>query len=622
MVNVKRISRFLVFLLFASGIVAAKDFKFVKIEQDVYLQASGNVRVVDTRTYQFQGNYHNAFVSIQPAPGGNVSFEKVEALDGKAFYGSSVEGNKVKWSYDATDEQRTFRIVYNLTDELKVSSDAAQFDRQVLYSDHKRVDNYIVRIHTPGPNPSLFRVFVFNTASRIGKLDINTPQGLATVKLNPVGEGEFVRTRVFLNPAQFSFRNINGKTFSTWINEVKNETRGFRDASSAAINRGSVDSGGFAPPPPPPPPWQQGLPFVPVVLLGGFIWTRFQRFGKEPVVQDIGQYYREPAQEIAPSYVPYVVNQANPGASALGVALSATLIDFTRKGYLSLINVHHDGVFGIGARDETHFKLEKRPSNSLKPGELSSFESELWQIIEAANGGDGILSPTELKAYFQQSPSLVSSLASLPRDSYEQRYGPLLDQSSEAQKTMTIVVGVIGAVVCIGAAFFLPLSPTISATLIAVGVGSGILTAVAGASLSKWNADKLLNARKWLAYKRFLSDFSQMKNAPPEHFKLWDYHFVYATALGVATQYIGNIKRIAQSNPSLVPIPYWIGGGGFDNFGNVASALESVNSLSDIASNLSSLQSALSDVSSGSGGGFGGDSGGGSSGGGGGDGAS
>ena len=356
---------------------------------------------------------------------------------------------------------------------------------------------------------------------------------------------------------------------------------------------------------------------MPVLLLGGFVWTRFQKFGKEPEVQDIGQYYREPAQDIPPSYVPYIITQGNPGSGALGVAISATLIDFTRKGFLSLLNVHHNGLFGIGARDETHFKLEKPPTGALSP-----FETELWQVIEAANGGDGILSPTELKNYFQQHPSLVSSLTSTPRDSYEQQYGQLLDAGSESQKVMTIVVGVVAAIVCIGAAFFLSLSPTITAELVVVGIGSGILTAVAGAVLSKWNADKLLNARKWLAYKKFLSDFSQMKTAPPEHFKLWDYHFVYATALGVAAQYIGNIKRIAETNPSLVPVPYWMGGGGFDNFGNAVTALESINSLSDIASNLSNLQNALSTVSSGSGGGFGGDSGGGSSGGGGGDGAS
>jgi uncharacterized membrane protein len=614
---VKPILRLILFALLFSSIATAKDFKFAKIEQDVYLQASGVIRVVDTRTYDFQGTYHNAFISIDPAPNGNVTFDDVKALDGKAFYGSSTEGNKIKWQYDATDERRTFQITYTLTNELKVSDDAAQFDRQVLYPNHKDVDQYIVRIHAPKPNPSLFRVFVFNTRSRIGKLNVNTAQGIATINMKPVGEGEFVRTRVFLAPDQFSFRNIKGKTFSSWINEVKNETQGFRDASRDAINRGSVNSGGFAPPPPPAPPWQMGLPFLPVLLLGGFVWTRFQKFGREPEVQDIGPYYREPAQDIAPSYVPYLISQGNPGSNALGVAISATLIDFTRKGYLSLLNVRHNGVFGIGARDETHFKLEKRPSHELSP-----FESELWQVIEAAHGGDGILSPTELKNYFQQSSSLALTLSVLPRDSYEQQYGHLLDQGSESQKGWTIAVGVLGALACLAAAFFLNLSSGVTASLVVVGIGCGILTAVAGSVLSKWNADKLLNARKWLAYKKFLSDFSQMKTAPAEHFKLWDYHFVYATALGVATQYIGNIKRIAESNPGWVPVPYWMGGGGFDNFGNAVSALESINSLSDIASNLGNLQSALSDISSGSGGGFGGDSGGGSSGGGGGDGAS
>jgi uncharacterized membrane protein len=148
---------------------------------------------------------------------------------------------------------------------------------------------------------------------------------------------------------------------------------------------------------------------------------------------------------------------------------------------------------------------------------------------------------------------------------------------------------------------------------------------LAGISLSKWNADKLLNAKRWLAYKNFLQDFSQMETAPAEHLKLWDYHFVYASALGVAQPYLKNLRTLAERYPQYYHAPYWLPTSYYNSnmtdLNDLSSQLAAVNSLATLSSNLSSLESALSSTS-GSGGGFGGGSSGGSSGGGGSSGAS
>jgi uncharacterized membrane protein len=145
---------------------------------------------------------------------------------------------------------------------------------------------------------------------------------------------------------------------------------------------------------------------------------------------------------------------------------------------------------------------------------------------------------------------------------------------------------------------------------------------VAAVALPRWNTDKLLNAKRWAAYRNFLTDFSAMNQAPAEHLKLWDYHFVYASALGVAQKYLENVKRLAEAHPSYYRAPIWIPyyggitGPGVDGVTGLADQLAAINSLSSIASNLSSLESALNPSSSGSGGGFGGGSSGGSGGGG------
>ncbi len=603
------------------GVAAAKSFSLVNLTHDLYFLGDGSIRVVDTRTYDFQGSYSFARIAIEPRSSGgsgnaSVRFEQAVATDGKPAPASSVENNTLRLDFSASDEQRSFSFAYTIQGDLDVANDVAQFDRQLLTSSHNLVKNYTVILHAPAPNPKPFRVFVFTGRSRIGTLAFNDAAGTATIKLPEVSEDEFVRVRAFMPTSQFptAVNTVAKDAFNGWLADIKRDTQGFRDASSAALQ-----NGGFAEPPPPPPTWLLFLPFVSVIFIGANIWTVYQRFGKEPATLEVGRYYREPAEDIPPSAVPYILTQNSPGAQALGKAVGATLLDFARRGYLKLERQHSSGFLGLGAKDETCFALTNRPDFNL----LSAFEAQLWSALNGARGSDNVVTPTELKLYFQSRPELGKSLSALPRDGYEAVHGPLLDIASSSKGTpWTIAAFGAGALSLFGGFFLL-------GTLTGVGVGlmvAGVLNILAGViasiALPRWNADKLLNAKRWGAYKNFLTDFSAMKDAPAEHLKLWDYHFVYASALGVAAAYLQNIKRLAQEYPNDYYTPTWIGyyaGGGLGgNIASVTDSLTALSSLSAISSNLSNLESAFNPSSdSGSGGGFGGGSFGGSGGGGG-----
>ncbi|NJK43828.1 MAG: DUF2207 domain-containing protein [Pleurocapsa sp. SU_196_0] len=183
---------------------------------------------------------------------------------------------------------------------------------------------------------------------------------------------------------------------------------------------------------------------------------------------------------------------------------------------------------------------------------------------------------------------------------------------------------IAGAASLFGGFFLLESLTPVGVGLMIAGVLNILLGVVASVALPRWKPDKLLNAKRWTAYKNFLTDFSAMNQAPAEHLKLWDYHFVYASALGVSQKYLENVKRLAEAHPNYYHSPVWIpyyggitGPGIGNNVTGLADQLVAINSLSSIATNLSSLESALNPSSSGSSGGFGGGSSGGSSGGGG-----
>lgn len=602
-------------LVFLLPTATAKSFYFDKIEQDIYFQADGRVRVIDTRTYNFDGDYSKAYLTVDSR--GAVQFEGVQALDGKPFFGSSVDGNTMRWSYSASDESRTFRIIYSMNGELEVAEDGAKFDRQVLEPEHQAVRNYVVRLHAPNGSPDPFKVFVFSRNSSLGTLEFNDPRGIATIEMQDVAEDEWVRTFVLLPAAQFLSRTQTGKQLDTWLEGLKLETAAFRNASRQAVARG-----GFAPPPPPLPAWLLALPFVGVLFLGGNVWQTYQKYGREPYTPDVGKYYREPAENIPPGVVPYVQGVIDPGTGALGVAVSATLLDFTRRGFLELGKERKAGFLGIGSKDESQFEIKKRP----QAGELSEFEEEVWSILNRAKGFDNIITQSELRHYFSSASSSLSALGSTPRRWYESTHGALLDNSQAQKTTLWIFLPFVVGIFLIAAGVFLLASQQDAlgaATLFSgfLAILGGILAAV---SLTRWNADKLHNAKRWAAYRNFLSDFSQLETAPAEHLKLWDYHFVYASALGVAQPFLKNIRTLAERYPQYYHPPYWIPRSYYTSAGDMAdlsSQLAAVNSLASLSSNLASLESALSS-STGTGGGFSGGSSGGSSGGGGSSGAS
>ncbi len=600
----------LVILLFSSHAVA-KSFTFSNIEQDIYLAATGQVRVIDTRTYNFDGDFGKAYLTVDTR--GSVKFEGVTALDGKPFFGYTQDGNTIRWSYQASNEQRQFRIIYSLSGELDVAQDGAKFDRQVLEPEHVATANYTVRLHAPNGSPDPFKVFVFSKNSRLGTLAFDDPKGVATVNMQNVAEDEWVRTFVLLPAGQFLKPNLAGNQLPVWLEGLKVETAAFRNASAQAIARG-----GFAPPPPPPPAWLLALPFLGVLFFGGNIWNVYQKYGREPRIPEVGKYYREPAQNIPPGIVPFVQTIIDPGSSALGAAISATLLDFTRRGFLELKRGQTSGFLGLGKKEEVQFELAKRPQEA----ELSEFENEIWSVLNRARGFDNLVTQTELKTYFTMNASSLQGLATIPRQWYEEKYGALLDTANQGKTTpWTIAIFVFGMLAFgSGIALLAADATALGAALMVSGIAMILGGVLAGIALSRWNKDKLLNAKRWGAYKNFLLDFSQMESAPAEHLKLWDYHFVYACALGISQQYLKNLKTLAERYPQYYHPPYWLPASYYAN-SDLSNQLAAVGSLATLSSNLSSLESALSS-SSGTGGGFGGGSSGGSSGGGGSSGAS
>ena len=61
--------------------------------------------------------------------------------------------------------------------------------------------------------------------------------------------------------------------------------------------------------------------------------------------------------------------------------------------------------------------------------------------------------------------------------------------------------------------------------------------------LSRWTREGRLLNLKWTNFKRYLEDFSYLKEHPPESIKLWDFYMAYAISFGVAEKTIKAMKE-------------------------------------------------------------------------------
>jgi uncharacterized membrane protein len=83
--------------------------------------------------------------------------------------------------------------------------------------------------------------------------------------------------------------------------------------------------------------------------------------------------------------------------------------------------------------------------------------------------------------------------------------------------------------------------------IIGLGIVIIFISAIFTKVFGQWTPEGRLYYERWNNFKKYLTDFSALKEHPPESIKIWDYYLVYATALGIAQEVIHNMSLIVPS---------------------------------------------------------------------------
>lgn len=247
-----------------------------------------------------------------------------------------------------------------------------------------------------------------------------------------------------------------------------------------------------------------------------------------------GEYEREPPSKNPPAEALFFIEGEFSSNS-----LPATIMHLIYKGYLDIIE------------DKTKNDILLLPGRGK--GELKWYEKALLDYINSKMENkklsmkkfrESVGSSYAFYAWFEKWRKDVERGANIEKNIEYKGY--------EIAKWVFGMFILIDIIIFLGSSFFLLPNPFASDASILLSFGamfgfivSFLLGAIAGAKkiwFGRWNKEGRVLNLKWSNFKKYLGDFTLLKEHPPSSVKLWDYYMSYAVAFGVAEETLRAMK--------------------------------------------------------------------------------
>lgn len=582
-------------LLALSLAVAHARFEWRDVVQEVTIAADGSVVVDDVRTlWTPDEDFAEAFICVGH-PGGvtltllDGSGPVVSPVAARAFQQPCSAGTEVVVRHAQRIRESRVRFVYRLDGTVDAYTDVVQWYWNLVQLDHPPIVGYRLTVRAPGPMAMPYDAYVMRYANpEAPRVSLSADRSVLSVAFDRVPPGDGVEIRYLMDPALFELRG----TRPGLEDLLRDQARVAGVEGRARLLRAVRGH----------PAWGL-LPLAWLAWLAAGVFGAYRRVGREP--RGYGMKYPfEPPRDLPPAAVTAMQSQQFSGGGAMGPAWFATIMDLARRG---LIRFEGEG---------------RKLRILLLPGAdtsgLESFEQQVLDYLtQAARARRRAANPDELPL-----PDL-ERYGKTHAQSFLQRWGPLVrkwvegfmggpltTKESRAEANRWALRGLLA----LAAAIVLAIATVDAARVIAIvaAVAAVVLLITASTALPSWRPEVGREVAAWQGFKRTLSDYSRMKDAPPDFFLLWDKYYVYAAALGVAERFLRTLQRVAPTKDvdqaQLARQGAWLGSSNLSNLAGVSKAAQSLSGA--LAKAGASASSGGSSSGGGGGGGGGGSSGG------------
>ncbi len=591
---------------------------------------NGDALVSEEITYDFMGDFNGILRDIDGDRTDGIRDLEIYVLEGNEFipfsedysedaytYELNEEGSvkKLKIYEQSSDEEKTFKINYTLVNVAEKYTDVGILNRKMIDSGWDvGINNVTITMTIPeGAEKEDLKVFAHGPLTGESAIVDNRT---FTFKAPYLG-GEFLETLVIFPPSLIEnsanvFDRVelpsileNEGRLADEANEIREEAikeqeerleqeRLEREAQLLRDQRERASR----------PFFLGGIGAAIIALI-----TMFRKYSKEVEPTFEGDYYRELPEDYSPAVMSYLLTKGK----TKDEDIMATILDLARKKVVSLtpVIVESGRIF---KKEEESFRItwrEKDKLNSLLPHEAFL---ATW-FIDDLGGSDGLVLD-ELENIVKKQKNALAF-----QKDYEYFKAKVKDVGEQqeffAPNKLTgakvyVLIGLALMVLGVGGLFLLE---SFFGIILASFGGLMLFGLIAMNFVRKYSLKGAEHTAMWNAFKKFLLDFSNMRDAEVPSLVIWEHYLVYATSLGVAEEVIDQLPKVFTeadlSNPNLTYM------GGYRSFNSMYYLNRSFgNTMTKVSSAVSSAQIASSSKSSG--GGFGGGFSGGSSGGGGG----
>jgi uncharacterized membrane protein len=572
--------------MISSQLALSKSYSYDYIKTNLDFYEDGSVIVRQERTYDFVGSFSYAYLDILKKGSDDVSFMGIVDLDTNESLTYDLEEDsnhaKATWYYSADNQVKRFLIVYKIEGAVKRYEDVADFYWKIIEDNHESIDKLDSYVNLPSSSQNLFKIFVHSSASP-GEINFYRDFKSAAISMQNIPEDTFVEFRILAEPSVFSgVEQINKKEYENILNEEK---RIFYSSTFGDVWIITLLS---------------ALPII------AFIYF-YLKYGRDPKVDYELTYEQEPPSKIPPMALSNLLegeeNKMEIRREAMG--LIATIFDLARRGYLEVREEKKKRFLGLGEKTEQVFIRTNK--NSIN---LGDFEKDILDFIFSCGSDNKKVTSSEIVNYCRWNRRKVQKeiekIDENARKWFENKFFPITEKISTSIKMK------IAAVFLVYLLFIIILFVFYNSVYLFIPIFITVLMIITSVLITRRTYKSALEIKKWKAFKKYISDFSAMKDAPLTLLKIWDEYLVYAIAFGVAQKMLENLKELSIETKRPIAAVGWYHGISPIR-GNTISP-EAISGFIDGMSHTVSALSSSTSVGGGFSGGGGGGGGGGSSG--------
>ncbi len=552
LINSKVLKTALIFLILLCLIpsASAKDYTLDRATANITISPDGLVHVEESISYEFEGNYNEVFRVLNVAPGESIQNISGHCSDETCTFSvkQTSEGYELIGRLPTpTPEKVTFFISYDHYGAVKVHRDVSEFHYKLWGEEWKKpLGSLRGSIKLPVKDETELQYWIHPTAYT---KQVNSEKGVINLETNEIPSYHWYEIRAV-------FPRVESPNAS--IVQIDNE----EGLAQIRAIEGEYKKKGFI--------LNNLYSFTQLFALLALLFPFFIyfKYGREPKINYDAIYEREPPTDSRPAVVNAIM-QGKRGMPTMD-GFTATVMDLAYRDYISLRTVKSEESSLLGLiKSESEDIIIEIVDNLTHSGtedtylqaggkirELDDFEKDVFDLLKS-HVYEGKISWSELKKELGKGTDFYEFITAWNKKVKEHTAFEKLFKA--AGNTYMIIFSL--AIILMSFVYLVvftsyfpsyefPLASKLNMLIVyflIYGVVILIFSGIFEKVLGRWTPEGRLYYKRWGNFKKYLTDFSALKEHPPESIKIWDSYLVYATSLGVAKEVLHNMSLVVPA---------------------------------------------------------------------------